>query len=84
MLPRQIRRQLLAIYGYARFVDDIGDLAPGDRLAQLDGLEAELDRALAGTATHPVFVAVGRLAAEIGVGRARSSTSSRRTARTRW
>lgn len=69
LLPSRIRRQLLAIYGYARFVDDVGDLAPGDRLAQLDWVEGELDRALAGAASHPVFVAVGRLAAEIGVGR---------------
>ncbi|MGD0896001.1 MAG: squalene synthase HpnC [Acidimicrobiales bacterium] len=69
LLPRRIRQQLLAIYGYARFVDDVGDVAAGDRLAQLEWVEAELDRALAGAASHPVFVAVGRLAAEIGVGR---------------
>ena len=69
LLPRHIRSQLLAIYGYARFVDDVGDLVPGDRLAQLDWVEAELDLALAGSATHPVFVAVGRVARELGLDR---------------
>jgi squalene synthase HpnC len=69
LVPRRIRSQLLAVYGYARFVDDVGDVVPGDRLAQLDWVEAELDRALAGTATHPVFVPVGRVARELGVDR---------------
>ena len=69
LVPRRIRKQLLAIYGYARFVDDVGDVVPGDRFAQLDWVEAELDRALAGSATHPVFVAVGRVARESNVDR---------------
>ncbi len=69
LLPRRIREQLLAVYGYARFVDDVGDRVGGDRLAQLDWVESELDRALAGTATHPVFVRAGRVAAELGIGR---------------
>ena len=43
LLPRRIRQQLLAIYGYARFVDDVGDVVAGDRLAQLEWVEAELD-----------------------------------------
>ena len=57
-LPRAIRPHLLAIYGYARLVDDIGDEAEGDRMAQLDWAEAELARAATGTAEHPVFVAL--------------------------
>jgi squalene synthase HpnC len=56
VLPRATRMHLLAIYGFARLADDTGDEAPGDRLAQLDALEAELDRAFAGRASHPVFV----------------------------
>jgi squalene synthase HpnC len=56
LLPRRVRSHLLALYGFARLADDIGDEAPGDRLAQLDWLETELDRAFAGTATHPIFV----------------------------
>ena len=44
LLPRAVRRHLLAIYGFARLVDDLGDEAPGDRLAQLDRIEGDLDR----------------------------------------
>jgi len=44
LLPRAVRRHLLAIYGFARLVDDLGDEAPGDRLAQLDRIECDLDR----------------------------------------
>jgi squalene synthase HpnC len=58
LLPRARRRHLLAIYGFARLVDDVGDEAgiDVDRGAALDWLEAELERAAAGTAEHPVFV----------------------------
>jgi squalene synthase HpnC len=52
--------QLLAIYGYARVVDDVGDEFEGDRLAALDGLDRELSLALAGEATQPVFVRLQR------------------------
>ena len=38
VLGRTARRHLLAIYGYARLVDQIGDAAAGDRLALLDAL----------------------------------------------
>ncbi len=62
LLPKRYREHLLAIYGYARFVDDIGDLAAGDRLAQLDWAEQEIRRALSGTATHPIFIRAGATA----------------------
>jgi squalene synthase HpnC len=55
LLPRAIRSQLEAVYGYARLVDDAGDLAPGDRLALLDALEADLERAYAGRPEHPLL-----------------------------
>lgn len=58
LLPGALRRDLMAVYGFARFVDDLGDDAAGDRSALLDAAEAELDRAFAGTADHPVFVAL--------------------------
>lgn len=48
LLPRRPRRHLQAIYGYARFVDDLGDEAPGDRLRLLDAVDADLDRLYAG------------------------------------
>ena len=56
VLPRRQRAHLLAIYGFARLADDIGDESDGDRLAELDWLEGELERAFAGSATHPVLV----------------------------
>jgi len=53
------RRHLLAIYGFARLVDDIGDEYEGDRLAALDWVEEELDRVYAGaTPEHPVMRAL--------------------------
>jgi len=58
LLPRSLRVHLLAIYGFARLVDQLGDDEPTDRLAALDWLEAELDRAFAGTATHPIMAAL--------------------------
>jgi squalene synthase HpnC len=56
LLPRAVRDHLLAVYGFARLADDIGDEADGDRLALLDWLGAELDRAGRGDATHPLLV----------------------------
>jgi squalene synthase HpnC len=55
LLPKRSRSQLMAIYEYARLVDDVGDEAPGDRGQQLDWLEAELRRTANGEATHPIF-----------------------------
>jgi squalene synthase HpnC len=55
LLPRSVRSHLLAVYGFARLADDIGDEAPGDRVALLDWLEAELERAANGEATHPLL-----------------------------
>lgn len=55
VLPRRTRSHLLAIYGFARLADDIGDEAEGDRLAQLDWLDAEVERAAVGQATHPLL-----------------------------
>ncbi|HTZ64309.1 MAG TPA: squalene synthase HpnC [Solirubrobacteraceae bacterium] len=61
-LPRRLRRHMLALYGFARLVDEIGDSGPADtpqaRLAALDELESELDRAFEGCATQPLLVAL--------------------------
>jgi squalene synthase HpnC len=56
LLPRRVRAHLLATYGFARLADELGDAAPGDRMAALDWLEAELDRAFQGRAEHPLLV----------------------------
>ena len=55
VLPADVRASLMAVYGFARLADDLGDEAQGDRLALLDWLDSELDRAAAGDATHPVL-----------------------------
>ncbi|HLN07181.1 MAG TPA: squalene synthase HpnC, partial [Acidimicrobiales bacterium] len=55
LLPSKVRARLMAIYGFARLADDLGDEAEGDRLALLAWLEEELDRAAVGNATHPVL-----------------------------
>lgn len=56
ILPRRIRADLVAIYGFARLVDDIGDEYEGDRSAALDWLEGDLRNAFIGRATHPLLV----------------------------
>jgi squalene synthase HpnC len=100
LLPRRARGHLLALYGFARLADELGDAAlgdavsggsvlgdaasggsvlggsgsggsvlggsasgdsalgtpaSGDRLAALDALERDLDRAYAGSAEHPLL-----------------------------
>jgi squalene synthase HpnC len=59
VLGRRRQADLMAIYGYARLVDDVGDEAAGDRAALLDEIEAELDGIYSGRAPrHPVMVAL--------------------------
>jgi squalene synthase HpnC len=87
VLPRQTRRHLLAVYGFARLADELGDsgtrgahspqgwvspknwagegwVSPkdwagegrvDDRLAALDWLERDLERAYEGRAEHPLL-----------------------------
>jgi squalene synthase HpnC len=64
LLPRHARAHLLAIYGFARLTDELGDAAPGDRLTALDELEADLDRAFEGRAEHPLLVRLQRTVRE--------------------
>lgn len=67
LLPAPVRADLMALYGWARLVDQLGDDYPGDRLAALDQVEAQLRAALGQPgplaptqATHPL---VGAMAA---------------------
>jgi squalene synthase HpnC len=55
ILPRVLREDLLAIYDVARLFDELGDAAPGNRLALLDRAEAELHAAFDGEPAHPVL-----------------------------
>ena len=65
LLGRRQRSQLLAVYGFARLVDDLGDEARGDRVALLDWLGGELDRLYAGQPLeHPVMHALAPVVAE--------------------
>lgn len=70
VLPRRARAHLLAVYGFARLVDELGDSGArvhgskdrvppaqaGERLASLDLLERDLDRAYRGCAEHPLLI----------------------------
>ena len=69
LLPASLRTHLLAIYGFARLADELGDETPGDRLAALDCLSAELDRAFADRATHPLLRALAPTIAACGLSR---------------
>jgi squalene synthase HpnC len=65
-LPRGLRDDLLAIYGVARWIDHAGDEAGGDRSALLAAIDADLARAMTGSAQHPL---VQRLTPAIRAGR---------------
>jgi squalene synthase HpnC len=59
-LPKKLRPHFHAIYAYCRVSDDLGD-ETGSRdqsLALLDQWSEELDACYAGTARHPVFIAL--------------------------
>jgi len=47
LLPEAVRADLMALYGWARLVDQLGDDYPGDRLAALDEVERQLRSVLA-------------------------------------
>jgi squalene synthase HpnC len=64
ILPARYRRHLMALYGFARLTDDIGDeAAPGERLRLLDELEADVTRIYQGSA--PQLAAMRELAATV-------------------
>jgi squalene synthase HpnC len=55
LFPRAVRPHLMALYGFARLADDVGDEAPGDRDILLDWLSAELEEAFDGSPQHPLM-----------------------------
>jgi squalene synthase HpnC len=73
VLPARYRRHLLALYGFARLADDIGDEAcPGARVRLLDELEADVARIYRPDGTHggprlPALRALAVTVAECGV-----------------
>jgi squalene synthase HpnC len=66
-LPRRVREQLLQVYAFARFVDDIGDRAAGDRSALLDLVDADIRKLPAGQAELGPVAALGPLARTSGI-----------------
>lgn len=63
LLPRAERDHLMALYGFARMVDDIGDEADGDRAALLDWVAGELDLVYLGSpAAQPTHALMRTLA----------------------
>lgn len=57
-LPQRLRRSMYAVYGFCRHTDDLGDEAPGDRLALLDAWERDFRRCMNGTPEHPILIAL--------------------------
>jgi squalene synthase HpnC len=55
LFPRALRPHLRAVYGFARLVDILGDEAEGDRRAQLDELEREVEACYTGEPHWPVM-----------------------------
>jgi squalene synthase HpnC len=55
LFPRELRPHLRALYGYCRLVDILGDELEGDRLAELDELEREVERCYSGEPRRPVM-----------------------------
>src|SRR3954452_20246287 len=58
LLPRRARDDLRRAYAFARFVDDVGDEAEGDRLALLDAIDRDVQ---ALPAEHAVLAPVAGL-----------------------
>lgn len=60
ILPGRQRRALMAVYGVARLIDDVGDESTADRGKLLNWLDAELDRVFSGSAPpeHPTMRAL--------------------------
>jgi squalene synthase HpnC len=69
VLSRRDRRHLLAVYGFARLADELGDELTGDRLAALDRLQHEVDLAYVGKARHPLLARLQSTLAECALPR---------------
>jgi squalene synthase HpnC len=64
ILPARYRRRLMALYGFARLTDDIGDeVSPEERLRLLDELEADVNRIYDGSI--PQLAAIRELAVTV-------------------
>lgn len=57
VLPARLRRHLVAAYRYARYVDDLGDEAPGARIPLLENIASEVRKLYAGQSPSDPIVA---------------------------
>jgi squalene synthase HpnC len=64
VLPAVLRAQLEATYRFARHVDDLGDEAPGDRVAQLQAVAEDVRTLYAGGSPRDAAVAGMRVVTE--------------------
>jgi squalene synthase HpnC len=86
-LPAATRRHLLAIYGFARLADELGDSAGGDRLEALHWVEEQLGRAFNGTSDDPLLAPLATTIEQCGLSREpfeRLIEANRRDQRTRY
>jgi squalene synthase HpnC len=68
LLGRGLREPLLAIYGFARLVDQVGDESPGDRPALLDWLDSQIDLIYeGGQPQHPALRRMAVVARQAGI-----------------
>lgn len=67
LVPRRPRAHLARVYGFARFVDDVGDDAPGDRSRLLDFVEDDVRALWSGTPVLAPVLALRPLVDETGV-----------------
>lgn len=57
-LPLRLRTPVRVLYAYCRYVDNLGDEAPGDRLALLNEWETDFLRCYDGNPKHPILRAL--------------------------
>jgi len=70
LIPPERRPHIAAVYAFARAADDMADegsLPVAERLRRLDAWETALERAYAGQADHPVFIALSETVARYGI-----------------
>jgi squalene synthase HpnC len=65
LLPRAARIHLMAFYGYARLVDQVGDAYHGDRMEALAWIEDETTRSLADPGSSELLPLVARAAGSV-------------------
>jgi squalene synthase HpnC len=64
IIPRRERSHLMRIYTFARFVDDVGDEAEGDRLALLDVIEQDVRKLWTGRPELPPVAGLASVKAD--------------------